>query len=317
MSEHLNEVVLQSFIAALVVEALLRLWRVTAHRERLACRLAALAGPLVLLPLFEALAPFRHADWFADGPALIATRHFAALTVGSVGLDRLASWPVWGLGALLLGRDLWPLLSTRRPARPPLGEPLDTSKLEALVETLCATAGVAPPPVVVVNAPGPLLLCVGVWRSRLLVSPALFALLDEGELRVAVAHELSHVRRHDVLGSWILLGLRVVQAFNPVAQVLGRTVAWETELRADADAARWTGRPATLASALLKVFGKPAAPALAGLGLSARLQRARAFAIETRCRLLLDPPAATEDAPGPLLFTAAGLGLATLLFFVT
>jgi hypothetical protein len=141
--------------------------------------------------------------------------------------------------------------------------------------------------------------------------------LDEGELQVAVAHELSHVLRHDVLASWVLLGLRVVQAFNPVAQVLGRTVAWETELRADAEAAKWTGRPATLASALLKVFGTPGISDMGGLGLSARLQRARAFAIETRCRLLLDPPADPAEAPGLLLFTATGLGLATLLFFVT
>jgi len=158
---------------------------------------------------------------------------------------------------------------------------------------------------------------VGLWRPRLLVSPPLFTLLDEGELRGAVAHELSHVRCHDVLASWVLLGLRVVQAFNPVAQVLGRTVAWETELRADADAARWTGRPATLASALLKVFGTPAPLALSGLSLTARMQRARVFALETRCRLLLDPPASPGDAPGPFLFTAAALGLGALLFFVT
>lgn len=194
--------------------------------------------------------------------------------------------------------------------------PLGVNGLRALVGELSATAGVAPPRVDVVEAPGPLLLCTGVRRSRLLVSPALFELLDEGELRGAVAHELSHVRRHDVLGSWVLLALRVLQAFNPVAQVLGRTVAWETELRADADAARWTGRPAALASALLKVFGTPDLAPLAGLALSAQLQRARASALETRCRLLLDPPAASKG-PGPVLFTTAALGLAVLLFFVT
>ena len=315
MSEHLNEVVLQSLVAALVVEALLRLWEVRSPHLRLTCRLAAFAGPLLLLPFFELLAPFRHADWFADGPALIATRHLAAFSLGGVGVDRLWPWPVWALGVLLLSRDLWPLLALS-PRRPPSAA-VDTSKVEALVEKLAATAGVAPPRVVVVDAPGPVLLCVGVWRARLLVSAGLFELLDEGELRVAVAHELAHVRRHDVLASWVMLGLRVVQAFNPVAQVLGRSLAWETELRADADAVRWTGRPATLASALLKVFGRPGPTVLGGLGLSARLQRARAFAIETRCRLLLAPPEDPETEPGPLLLGAAARGLATLLFFVT
>jgi hypothetical protein len=151
----------------------------------------------------------------------------------------------------------------------------------------------------------------------LLVSAGLFERLDEGELRAAVAHELSHVRRHDVLASWVMLALRVVQAFNPVAQVLGRSLAWETELRADADAARWTGRPATLASALLKVFGTPSPLVLGGLSLSARLQRARTFGIETRCRLLLAPPEEPGTTPGPFLLGATALGLATLLFFVT
>lgn len=316
MAEHLNEVVLQSLVAALVVEALLRLWEVTSPSQRLACRAGAFAGPLLLLPLFELLAPFRHADWFADGPALIATRHLAAFSVGGVGVDRLWPWPVWGLGVLLLSRDLWPLLAVPPRRSAPAGA-VDTSKVEALVARLAATAQVAPPRVVVVDAPGAVILCVGLWRSRLLVSAGLFELLDDEELRVAVAHELSHVRRHDVLASWGLLGLRVLQAFNPVAQVLGRSLAWETELRADADAVRWTGRPATLASALLKVFGTPGPPALGGLGLSARLQRARAFAIEARCRLLLAPPDDPGTAPGPYLLGAAALGLATLLFFVT
>ncbi|MDP1827840.1 MAG: M56 family metallopeptidase [Archangium sp.] len=316
MAEHLNEVVLQSLLAALVVEALLRLWEVGSPHLRLACRSFAFVAPLVLLPLFELLAPFRHADWFADGPALIATRHLAAFSVGGIGVDRLWPWPVWALGVLLLSRDLGPLLARGSRPRGLAGE-VDTSRVEALVQSLAVTAGVKPPRVTVVDAPGPVLLCVGVWRPRLLVSARLFALLDEGELRAAVAHELSHVRRHDVLASWVMLGLRVVQAFNPVAQVLGRSLAWETELRADADAARWTGRPATLASALLKVFGTPGPPALGALGLTARLQRARVFGLEARCRLLLAPPEDPSLAPGPGLLAAAALGLVTLLFFVT
>jgi Zn-dependent protease with chaperone function len=315
VADYLNQVVLQSLVAALVVEALLRLWEVNSPYQRLACRTAAFVGPLLLLPFFELLAPFRHADWFADGPALIATRHLAAFSVWGIGVDRLWPWPVWALGALLLSRDLWPLLAVSPRYAPSTA--VDVSKLEALVQSLAALAGVAPPQVVVMDAPGPMILCVGLRRPRLLVSAGLLELLDEGELRAAVAHELSHVHRHDVLASWLLLGLRVLQAFNPVAQVLGRSLAWETELRADADAVRWTGRPAALASALLKVFGTPTPPPMGGIGLSARLQRARAFGIEARCRLLLAPPEDPTHAPGPLLLGTAALGLATLLFFIT
>jgi Zn-dependent protease with chaperone function len=171
--------------------------------------------------------------------------------------------------------------------------------------------------VTVVEGPAPLILCVGTWRPRILVSPPMLELLDEGELRAAVAHELSHVRWHDVFASWVLLAVRVVSAFNPVAQVLGRTVAWETELRADADAAAWTRRPAALASALLKVHGQPTMEAPGRLALSARLERARTFAIEARCRRLLDAPVKPASERLAFPFVAAGLALSALLFFVT
>lgn len=315
MTEHLNEVVLQSLIAALVVEALLRLWDVTSPHQRLAARFGSLVLPVVLFPLFELLAPFRHEAWFEDGPALIATRHFSAFTVGGVGLDAWVGWPAWALGVVLLARDVVPLFTA--PRRVERVSEAEASAFKAVVAEAAAAAGFAPPRVVVVDTPTPVLLCAGALRPRLLVSPALLSLLDPGELRGAVAHELSHVRWRDVAASWVLLAVRALMPFNPVTQVLGRTVAWETELRADADAARWTGRPATLASALLKVYGTEGGLPAGKLGLSARLERARAFAIEARCRRLLDAPPVAAPEPLPLHFAVAAAGLAALLFFVT
>lgn len=315
MSEHLNEAVLHAFLAALAVEAVLRLWPVRSAAVRLACRLLAFAEPLVLLPLFELLAPFRHAAWFADGPALFATSHLAVFTVLGVGLDRLLPWPAGGLGLLLLARDLGPLLT--RKTLPP-GSAAADPKVTAEVAQLASVAGVAAPTAERLDSAAPLLLCVGARRTRLLVSQGLVELLDGDELRGALAHELAHVRHRDVLLGWVLLAGRVVQAFNPVAQVVGRLVALETELRADADAARWTGRPAALASALLKVSGGAAAAgSVSGVWLADRLSVARAQALEARCRLLLAAPSAPGEEAGPASVALFAVGLAVVLFFVT
>lgn len=317
MPEHLSEAVVQSFVAALVAEALVRLWRVQRAHQRLAFRLAALVAPLVLLPAFELLAPFRHEDWFTDRVALFSTRHLAALSAFGLRLDRAWPWPVFALGLLLFARDLGPLFS-RRLGRAPHATDTGLERVAPVLARLSAHAGVEPPQPVLVRVDWPVLATIGVRRPRVLVSPALLASLDELELEAALAHELSHVRHRDVLWSWAVLGARALLAFNPVSQVVARLVAFETEVRADADGAGWTGRPATLASALLKVSGVPhRAPATGEVWLGERLTQARAFALEERCRRLLAPTPVVADAPGPGLVAFAAAGTSTLLFFVT
>lgn len=115
------------------------------------------------------------------------------------------------------------------------------------------------------------------------VTAGLLQLLDERELRAALAHELAHVRARDTLvvslaagvagavlalaavaalaapggddedGGGLLSGLLLL-LLGPVAAVLLRlSLAPEREHRADLDAVRTTGDPAALASALRKL----------------------------------------------------------------
>jgi hypothetical protein len=315
--EHLSESVAQSLIAALVAEALMRLWDLSSPHQRFQWRLASLVGPGGLLLAFELFAPVRHSERFTDGPALYATRHLAALTVEGVGFDRLWPWPVCALGLVLLGRELWPLVFQQTSALPPEIGP-GPAKVRAMVERLCAVRRLEVPSVVEVRAAEPLVLCVGVLHPRLLVSRSLLEVLDEAELEAALAHELAHVYRRDVLWGWVLLWLRILQAFNPVAQVVGRLCALELEVRADAEAARWTGRPASLASAVLKVYGRGHSwPGWGELTLADQIERARTSAIEERCRRLLAAKRGPSKPPGPVLTTVAAFGIAALLFFVT
>ncbi len=308
-----SEAVLHALLAALLGEALLRVWGASLEL-RMRVRLLAVAAPLLATPAFELLVPGRHAPAFVEGWGLLDAARWSEVTL--LGLGPRWLWvPVAGASLLLLGLDLVPWVRDRGVRHPevPCPEPL-----AALVARLAGGLGVAPPEVVVVEAPGALLFCRGVRRPRVVLSTATLARLDQRELEGALAHELSHLAQGDVLLGWGLLAVRVLQAFNPVVQVLARAVALDAEERADARAAALTGRPAALASALVSMF--KASGGLAGTSevlLGAALARALEAHIADRARLLLAPPAPRSRGLDAVRLASAGAAILGLLFLVT
>jgi hypothetical protein len=94
----------------------------------------------------------------------------------------------------------------------------------------------------------PVLFVAGIWRPKLLMSTPTRELLDEGEIAVAIRHELAHVRRRDNLK-------KVALRFCPFPFLAGLERRWTeaTELAAD-DAAVIDEKTALdLASAVLKM----------------------------------------------------------------
>ncbi|MFZ4577796.1 MAG: M48 family metalloprotease [Myxococcota bacterium] len=93
----------------------------------------------------------------------------------------------------------------------------------------------------------------GLRHPTLLVSRKLLNTLDDDELAAVVAHELAHAATGgslELLAMWLL---RALQAMSPAALVAFRHLVEVREETCDALAARVTGRPAALASALLSV----------------------------------------------------------------
>jgi Zn-dependent protease with chaperone function len=314
------QAIFHSFIAALTVEALLRLWGVDDGPTRYAFRLLSLLLPLVAIPLFHLLAPERTSELFREQLALFAGRRWADVRL--FGVDLYRAWLVVfaGLGVLLFLRDLVPVLRDlggRPRAEARVAPDLRVSRL---VLELAAKIGVVPPPVVMVDRRTPVLLCSGALAPRLVVSAATLEHLDDEELTAAVAHELAHVRHRDPLVGWLLMGTRALMFFNPVFQVVARLVAREAEWRADADAVATTSLPLPLAAGILKLY-RAAMPPLRGPrpgwlpSLDGPLARATTAAVTRRCRRLL------EGLGTPVPFrrtrlTLTALSLSTLLFFV-
>jgi Zn-dependent protease with chaperone function len=319
-----GQAIFHTLVAALVVEALVRLWGVRLPAQRVALRLLALAWPLVALPVLFLAFPGRDDEGFRDGMALFAGRRWDDIAFLGVGLYVwwVAAHAAVGLGLFLM--DLLPLLRARRaePPAAPLRNPEGHRTGEALVAA-AAAMGMPAPPLVFLEEGPPLLYCTGAVRPAVVVSRAAIDLLDAAELRCALAHELAHLERRDPAVSWLLMGARAVNWFNPGLQVLVRALARDAERGADERAAAATGDRLALASGLLKLYrateGRTLPPSRRNLPLAASLAepiaRARAHDIGARCRSLMDPP--PERLPfGMARVVATGAALLLLLFFV-
>jgi Zn-dependent protease with chaperone function len=320
-ADALAQAVFHTLVASLVVEALARSWGVTEPGQRMTLRRVALWYPLVLLPAMLLLFPQRADEPFQD-VALVVGRRWQELR--PLGLDPFLLFVggLAGLGLLLFLMDLLPLLralARRRPV-PVAPDPESGARLAAASAALAEAAGSPPPPIRFLDRDQPVLFCAGVRSPGVVVSRGALRLLDEAELRAALAHEWSHLRRHDPARSWGVMALRALMCLNPAFQVVSRALARDAERLADERAALVCGDRLALASGLIKLHratgGGGVLRTLPFAGaLAEPLRRARSFDVEQRARALLDEP------PRPLPFGPARVALAAsavsaLLFFV-
>ncbi|MCK6572543.1 M56 family metallopeptidase [Myxococcota bacterium] len=217
---------------------------------------------------------------------------------------------------ILPGRRVWRRWPTREDAA-----------LEALVAGLTAKyrdAGLLSrrtpaPRVLRVEGPRPLAMMRGLRRPTLLLSDGLIASLDAEQLEAVVAHELAHLVHGGNLRLMFLWLLRAVQAPSPGALIAFRSLTVTLEGACDAAAVRVTGRPAALASALMKVYRAQhpqPVPVAADAHAPARATAARGdrALVEQRVRALLAEPCAPRT---PRATTAAAtLLLAVLLWSI-
>lgn len=86
------------------------------------------------------------------------------------------------------------------------------------------------------DIPAPAVL--GWWSPVLLLPAGLHQRLETSQLRHVFLHELAHVRRHDVLSSWLAAAAQVLHWFNPVVWYALRAMRSDMEQACDAEAMR-------------------------------------------------------------------------------
>jgi len=138
--------------------------------------------------------------------------------------------------------------------------PRDPSALESWLQdyvgTLAKFEGVGQIRVGIVDTAATLAMAVGGKHRTILVSTGLLHLLEPDEVELVVAHEVMHLKHHDAEFKVFSRVLSRILFFDPFSKFFDPAVHREREYLADEMGARSSGKPATLASALLKIASR-------------------------------------------------------------
>jgi beta-lactamase regulating signal transducer with metallopeptidase domain len=181
------------------------------------------------------------------------------------------SWVLraWAAGALALAvcllvthYRLWRRIAPRRPL-------IDAPVMNLLEDCKQAMGLRVPVTLVETGAVGSPSL-FGFVRPRLLLPVGLTRSFSEEELRYVFLHELSHIKRRDILTGWLITALQILHWFNPLVWLAFHRMRVDRELACDALALSYANEEENQPYGrtiikLLEGFGCSAwAPSLAG-----------------------------------------------------
>jgi len=119
----------------------------------------------------------------------------------------------------------------------------------------------------VIDSRDAIAMAVGGRSRNILVSRGLLDVLEKDEIETVVAHELMHLKHHDAEFKVFSRVLSRILFFDPFSKFFDPAVHREREYLAAEMGGRSTGKPAALASALVKIANQ-GTPAKATWGLS-------------------------------------------------
>jgi len=256
-SQYVFQCVLHSFIIALVIEVLLRIW----HEERpllqIRFRSLVLLIPVLSLPLYQLIYPHRGSLEFRKDMAIFDINQWLLLRL----FDGIF---VWHLALALLG--VVTVIFVVQEVIPALlhhydGEDDKTvyksgtiPKLDRVVRNLERELPIALPRIFLLNGNEVAIYAKGLVKSSINISRSLIETLDLEELQAVLAHEIGHVLRRDNAIGWVFFTLRFIMFYNPIVLIEFRKIINERETLCDDIASKFTGKPLAIASGLVKVF---------------------------------------------------------------
>ena len=173
----------------------------------------------------------------------------AGAVVAALSMATVLSYYVWRRGAASVLRKFPPV-------------PLDASEawVQSHVDVLAEFEGIPHVPVRKVEQDAPMAMALGGREPLILVSRGLLAALDHDEIGTVVAHELMHLKHHDAEFKVFSTIFSRILFFDPFSKFFDPAVHREREYLADEMGGRSSGKPAALASALLKIADKGPVP---------------------------------------------------------
>ena len=176
--------------------------------------------------------------------------------VGGIAASAVVSLVVWRYGSAAVIRKFAP-----RDLEP------NEAWLQRYVDLLAEFERVTRVKVRIVETDDALAMALGGKSQSILVSRGLLTLLERDEIETVVAHEVMHLKHHDAEFKVFSRVLSRILFFDPFSKFFDPAVHREREYLADEMGGRSTGKPAALASAILKIADR-GAPTKATWGLS-------------------------------------------------
>jgi beta-lactamase regulating signal transducer with metallopeptidase domain len=177
-----------------------------------------------LAPSAAVVPAARHREAAAGTPATTAPGF-------SVSLSHLLM--VWAAGAVALAACLvfthYRLARRVTPCRP-----LIDARLMNLLEDCKQAMGLRVPVTLVETAAVGSPSLFGFVRPRLLLPVGLTRSFSQEELRYVFLHELSHIKRQDILTGWLMTALQILHWFNPLVWLAFHRMRVDRELACDA-----------------------------------------------------------------------------------
>ncbi|NOK39240.1 M56 family metallopeptidase, partial [Corallococcus exercitus] len=232
----------------------------------------------------------------AQAPTVVASEvpslgaRLASFVRGSVEALRSHPWTVgmmWALLVLWGAGVVWKVRGHVQAYRQVRGmreraRPFRHPVLEEEAEFLANEAGLRRPPTLLVSDEVVSPLAAGLMSPVIVLPAKAVRDLPEDALRMALAHEVAHLRRGDLWLGWVPALAETVLFFHPLARQAAREYALAREEACDAEALRLTGAEPADYGELLIAFGITRPPgSAAALGASAHLH-----ALHRRLRML-------------------------------
>ncbi|MCG9479486.1 MAG: M56 family metallopeptidase [Actinomycetia bacterium] len=133
----------------------------------------------------------------------------------------------------------------------------DLPSIFSIIDTYRDKLGIKQPEVSLTHKPYYSPFVIGIKKPSLVIAPQLIECLNPAETEVVIAHELSHIKRHDSLIRWAALILRDMMFFSPFAHLSYGMIKMEQEKGSDQLVLKHSGKEGkTLAMDILTSIRK-------------------------------------------------------------
>jgi len=315
---HVVQAFLHSLSAAIIADRAIVAWNIRSPVIRQQCYLIAVFGPVFSYPLYQWINPDRGSMHFRLGTLFDSSRWF-----------NLELWDVLPAGLLLvlvlavataifLRQELIPILRHRPGPADPASRIVRATQGSPAASAAEGLADEAPD-IFIVEDDDPAIHSVTSRSPAIYLTTALVRSLQPAELRVAIAHEVAHMRRSRRPLLMVAYVMRVLLFFSAATLVAFRKAAAEEEKICDDWAVKVTGRPDALAAVLEKLRHSDAyeiEDGEAGQGLRSIEQTSYDLMVRERIRRLADGVSTTADTGEWLKFAVTVASIAILNYYI-